>query len=188
MIEEYEKAVAEMDKWLHDKNLVNEPQEVYNIKGDAARVEFINWFKEVQRFKTQLEQYPDLNEEQKEKIEKLLPEEQLRSFKKSYLEIAKQLKEIQQKEGDKAPPDIQQLEFEFVLFASALVDYDYIMGLIARYTHNTPTKQRMTLEQLIGVLISSANLMEEREDIIDYIKTLEVGKALNEHEIKDGYQ
>jgi type I restriction enzyme R subunit len=46
----------------------------------------------------------------------------------------------------------------------------------------------MTRDQLIGVLSSSSNLMEEREDIIDYIKTLEVGKALNEHEIKEGYQ
>lgn len=46
----------------------------------------------------------------------------------------------------------------------------------------------MTREQLIGVLSSSANLMEEREDIIDYIKTLEVGKGLNEHEIREGYQ
>ena len=46
----------------------------------------------------------------------------------------------------------------------------------------------MTREQLIGVLSSSANLMEEREDIIDFIKTLEVGKGLNENEIQDGYQ
>jgi type I restriction enzyme R subunit len=187
VIEKYEKAVAEMDKWMHNKNLVNEPQEVYNIKGDAARVEFINRFKEVQRLKTQLEQYTDLDEEQKVKIEFLLPEEQLRSFRSSYLEIAKQLREIQQKEGDKAPENIQQLEFEFVLFASALIDYDYIMNLIAKYTQGTPKKQKMTRDQLIGVLSSSANLMEERDDIIDYIKTLEVGKGLNELEIKVGY-
>lgn len=188
VIEKYEAAVAAMDKWMQDKNLVNEPQEVYNIKGDAARVEFIERFKEVQRLKTQLDQYTDLNEEQKAKLEKLLPEEQLRSFRSSYLEIAKQLKEVQQKEGDKAPENVQQLDFEFVLFASAVVDYDYIMGLIAKYTQGTPKKQKMTREQLIGVLSSSANLMEEREDIIDYIKTLEVGKGLDEHEIRDGYQ
>ena len=187
VIEKYEIAVAEMDKWMRDKDLVNEPQEVYNIKGDAARVEFINRFKEVQRLKTQLDQYTDLNEEQKTKIELLLPEEQLRSFRSSYLEIAKQLKDIQQKEGDKAPESIQQLEFEFVLFASAMVDYDYIMGLIAKFTQNKPSKQKMTREQLIGVLSSNANLMEEREDIIEYIKTLEVGKGLNENEIQDGY-
>jgi len=118
----------------------------------------------------------------------LMPEEQLRSFRSSYLEIAKQLKEVQQKEGDKAPDNVKQLDFEFVLFASALIDYDYIMNLIAKYTQGTPKKQKMTRAQLIGALSSSANLMEEREDIIEYIETLEVGKALNEQEIKEGYQ
>ena len=188
VIENYEKAVAAMEKWMEAKNMVAEPQEVYNIKGDAARVEFINRFKEVQRLKTQLDQYTDLNEEQKSKIDELIPEEQLRSFRSSYLEIAKQLKEIQQKEGGKAPENIKQLDFEFVLFASAVVDYDYIMNLIAKFTQATPKKQKMTRDQLIGALSSSADLMEEREDMIEYIKTLEVGKALNEKEIKDGYQ
>lgn len=188
VIEQFEKAVSAMNKWMQDNNLVAEPQEVYNIKGDAARVEFINCFKEVQRLKTQLDQYTDLNEEQKAKIEELMPEEQLRSFRSSYLEIARQLKEIQQKEGDNAPENIQQLDFEFVLFASALVDYDYIMKLIAKYTQQQPKKQKMTREQLIGVLSSSANLMEERDDITDYINTLEVGKPLNEQQIKDDYQ
>ena len=188
VIEKYQEAVKAIEKWMTDKNLVAEPQEVFNIKGDAARVEFINRFKEVQRLKTQLDQYTDLTEEQITIIENLMPEEQLRSFRSSYLEIAKQLKERQQKEGDKAPENIQQLDFEFVLFASAVVDYDYIMNLIAKYTQTEPKKQKMTRDQLIGVLSSSANLMEERDDIIEYIDTLEVGKALNEQEIKIGYQ
>ncbi|KFD40036.1 DEAD/DEAH box helicase [Schleiferia thermophila str. Yellowstone] len=188
VIEKYQEAVKAMEKWMEDKNMVAEPQEVYNIKGDVARIEFINRFKEVQRLKTQLDQYTDLTEEQKATIEQLMPEEQLRSFRSSYLEIAKQLKEIQQKEGNKAPENIQQLDFEFVLFASAVVDYDYIMNLIAKYTQTTPKKQKMTREQLIGVLSSSANLMEERNDIIEYINSLQVGKALNEQEVKNGYQ
>lgn len=188
VIEKYQEAVKAIEKWMTDKNLVAEPQEVFNLKGDAARAEFINRFKEVQRLKTQLDQYTDLTEEQITTIEQLMPEEQLRSFRSSYLEIAKQLKEIQQKEGDKAPENIQQLDFEFVLFASAVVDYDYIMNLIAKYTQTEPKKQKMTRDQLIGVLSSSANLMEERDDIIEYIDTLEVGKALNEQEIKIGYQ
>jgi type I restriction enzyme R subunit len=129
-----------------------------------------------------------LTEEQKAQIEELMPEEQLRSFRSSYLDIAKQLCDIQEKEGDKAPENIQQLDFEFVLFASSLIVYDYIMNLIARYTQTTPTKQKMTRDQLIGVLSSSANLMEEKDDIIDYINALEVGKPLNEEQIKKGYQ
>ncbi len=188
VIEKYREAVKAMEKWMEDKNMVAEPQEVYNIKGDAAKIEFINRFKEVQRLKTQLDQYTDLTEEQKATIEALMPEDQLRAFRASYLEIAKQLREIQQQEGDKAPENIQQLDFEFVLFASALIDYDYIMNLIAKYTQQQPQKQKMTRDQLIGVLSSNANLMEERDDIIDYINTLQVGKALNEQEVKDGYQ
>jgi type I restriction enzyme R subunit len=188
VIKKFEEAVKAMEKWMNSKDIVAEPQEVYNIKGDTAKVEFINRFKEVQRLKTQLDQYTDLNPEQKAKIEELMPEEQLRSFRSSYLEIAKQLKGVQDKEGDNAPKNIKELDFEFVLFASAMVDYDYIMNLIAIYTQSTPKKQKMTRDQLRSLLKSSANLMEESEDITDYIDTLEVGKGLNEHEIKDGYQ
>jgi type I restriction enzyme R subunit len=46
----------------------------------------------------------------------------------------------------------------------------------------------MSREQLISLLSSSANLMDERDDIADYIKSLEAGKALNEKEIRVGYQ
>ncbi len=187
VIEKYQKAIKVMKEWMQARNLQAEPQEVFNIHGDNARIEFINHFKEIQRLKTQLDQYTDLSEEQKVKIEQLMPEEQLRAFQSSYLEIAQQLKEIQQKEGDKAPENIQQLDFEFVLFASAIIDYDYIMNLIAEYTQSKPEKQKMTREQLITLLSSSANLMEERDDMIDYINTLQVGKALNEQEIKGGY-
>lgn len=188
VIEKYALAVKAIEKWMESKSIAAEPQEVYNIKGDSARVEFINRFKEVQRLKTQLDQYTDLDEAQAKKIEELLPDEQLRSFRSSYLEIAKQLKEVQQKEGDKAPENVQQLDFEFVLFASALVDYDYIMGLIAKFTQGAPKKQKMTRDQLIGVLSASANLLEERDDIIAYIRTLEAGKALDEQAIREGYQ
>jgi type I restriction enzyme R subunit len=62
------------------------------------------------------------------------------------------------------------------------------MNLIAQYTQSTPKKQTLTREALIGVLSSTANLMDDREDMIDYINTLEVGKGLNVREIRDGYQ
>jgi type I restriction enzyme R subunit len=46
----------------------------------------------------------------------------------------------------------------------------------------------MTREQLIGLLCSSANLMDERDDIVQYINTLEAGKGKSENEIREGYQ
>ncbi len=187
VIEKYEQAVKAMEQFMVTSNLVAEPEEVYNLKGDTARLEFMHRFKEVQRLKTQLDQYTDLSEEQKTIIETVLPEEQLRSFRSSYIETAKQLKEIQEKDKNPDSP-VQQLDFEFVLFASAVVDYDYIMALIAKYTQNKPSKQNVTRTQLISLLSSHANLMDEQEDMVAYIRSLQVGKALNEKEIKEGYQ
>ncbi len=188
VIGKYEKAVTALDKFMQSSGLECKPEDVSNLKGDASRAVFIERFKEVQRLKTQLDQYTDLSTENKDTIEKLLPEEQLRSFKGAYLETAKRLKDKQAKEGDTGNPDIQQLDFEFVLFASSLVDYDYIIALIAKYTQGKPAKQKMTKEQLINLLGSSANLMEERDDIIAYINSLKIGIGLSEEEIKEGYE
>ncbi|WP_027329012.1 type I restriction endonuclease subunit R [Marinimicrobium agarilyticum] len=191
VIEEYEQAVAAIGHFLTEKDVVAEPKGVYNLKGDTARIEFVNRFKEVQRLKTQLDQYTDLDEEQKARINSVLPEDDLRSLRGAYLETAQRLKEQQGKTGEQASPDqeaIEQLDFEFVLFSSALIDYDYIMGLIARFSQGKPGKKTLRRDQLINLLAASSNLMDEREDIIAYINTLEAGKGLSEAAIRDGYQ
>ena len=188
VIEKYKEAVEQLNQFMEAKGLDCSPSEVSNLKGDEARAGFINAFKEVQRFKTQLDQYTDLEEAQAETIEALLSTDDLRSFKSVYIDTAKRLQAAQNKQGENAPEDVQQLDFEFVLFSSAVIDYDYIIGLIAKYTQDKPSKHKMTREELINLLGSSANLMEEREDIIAFINTLEVGFALDEKEIRTGYQ
>jgi type I restriction enzyme R subunit len=81
------------------------PSAVANLKGDEARAAFITHFKEVQRLKTQLDQYTDLTEENKATIEQVLPEENLRGFKGQYLETAKMLRAQQGKGGEVKPGD-----------------------------------------------------------------------------------
>src|SRR5690625_1261733 len=185
VIDKYQEAVEKLGAFMQEHNLVNEPQEVYNLKGDAARIAFVNNFKEVQRLKTQLDQYTDLDETQQEQIEKILPKETLLEFRSSFLETAKQLREIQQKEGEDAPDDIQQLDFEFVLFASAVIDYDYIMSLIADSTQQKPSKQKMTKAQVISLLKSNAKLMEEEEDLTELIERLVWRKGYSADELKE---
>lgn len=187
VIRKYEAAVAGMSRFMTDKDLVCEPEAVYNLKGDTARIEFINRFKEVQRLKTQLDQYTDLDAEQKEQIDTILPPDQLQSFRSTYLETAKRLKETQSKEGDQAPPEVQQLDFEFVLFASAVIDYDYIMGLIAKLTQQQPGKLTLNREQLISLIQSDAKFIDEREDIAEYIRGLPNNEALDETQIRNGF-
>lgn len=187
MIDKYKKAVEALGVFMQEHNLVNEPQEVYNLKGDAARISFVKNFKEVQRLKTQLDQYTDITEEQQAKIEAILPKETLQGFRSSYIETAKQLKEIQQKGGDDAPPEIQQLDFEFVLFASSVIDYDYIMNLIADSTQQKPAKEKMTKAQVISLLSANANMMDEQEDLTEYINGLDWNSGQNVDALTKGY-
>jgi type I restriction enzyme R subunit len=172
---------------MQEQNLVNDPQEVYNLKGDSARIAFIKNFKEVQRLKTQLDQYTDLDEEQKANIEAILPVESLQEFRSSYIETAKKLRDTQNKNGENTSPDIQQLDFEFVLFASAIIDYDYIMSLIADSTQKEPAKQKMTKSQVISLLKSNSNLMDEEEELTEYINGLDWNSGQDVETLRDGY-
>jgi len=189
VIQKLEAAVQKLDGFMKSQGLACTPSDVANLKGDAARAAFITHFKEVQRLKTQLDQYTDLTEANKATIEQVLPEENLRGFKGQYLETAKKLREQQGKGGDKGGTDnpADQLDFEFVLFASAVIDYDYIMGLIAKFSQKGPGKSKMTREELIGLISADAKFMNERDDIAEYIGTLKAGEGLSEAAIREGY-
>ncbi|MBN9482844.1 MAG: DEAD/DEAH box helicase [Bacteroidetes bacterium 43-93] len=188
VIKDYETKIQELDKFMQSHGLKCRPDEVHNLRGDAARAQFIAQFKEVQRLKTQLDQYTDLDETQKTQIENLLPVNELRSFRSAYIETARQLKQKQDKPAGDTPPEVQQLDFEFVLFASAIIDYDYIMALIARSTGGAPDRQKMTPEQLVSMLSATANMMDEHEEMREYINGLDFTQGRTEQQIRDGYK
>ena len=189
VIEKFQDAVQKLSEYMQSQGLECQAENVYSLQGDEARAGFINCFKEVQRYRTQLEQYTDINEQEKAKIEELLPEETLRSFRGAYIETAQQLRKQWETGKDyEVSPQVEDLDFEFVLFASAVIDYDYIMGLIARYTNSKNSKQRVTKEQLISLVASSANLIDERDDIREYIDSLDEVNGKTEQEIKEGYE
>lgn len=181
-------AVQKLGEFMQSQGLENKPEAVPKLKGDASRSQFIELFKEVQRLNTQLDQYTDLTDDNRKTIEKVLPKDELQGFKGVYLDTAQRLKDKQGKHDDQADPAVEQIDFEFVLFASAVIDYDYIMALITRYASQTPGKQKMTRDQLIGLIQSDAKFMDARDDIADYIDTLEAGKGLDEKAIRDGFE
>lgn len=187
VIEKLEVAVQKLDDFMKSQGLDCAPDAVVHLKGDAARAVFIERFKEVQRLKTQLDQYTDITDENVAAIEQILPKESLLGFRGAYLETAQRLKAQQGQGTDKPNPEMDQLDFEFVLFASAVIDYDYIMELIARFSQSTPGKQKMSREQLVGLIQSDAKFMNESEDIAAYIATLKAGEGLSEKAIRDGY-
>ena len=187
VMDKYKKAVEQLGVFMQEHNLVNEPQAVYNIRGDAARIAFVKNFKEVQRLKTQLDQYTDINEEQQALIEAILPADSFWGFRSAYIETAKAFKIRQEQEGDDAPEELKQLDFEFVLFASAVIDYDYIMNLIADSTQQKPARQKMTKAQVISLLSANANLMDEQEDLTEYINGLDWNSGQDAAALRKGY-
>ena len=198
IIQKYYKAVNDLRNFMYLQNLEFKAEEVANLKGDDAKAGFINYFKEVQRFRTQLDQYTDLVKVTGNNgimaVSEPMPaygftDDEMQAFRGAYLDVAKQLKSKREKNDTIVSDEIADLDFEFVLFASALIDYDYIMALIARYV-GVPSIHKMTKEQLVNLISSSANLIDEREDIIDYIDDLDA-KGVNgktEKEIEQGYE
>lgn len=192
VIEKYQDALNDLQQTMESFGVECKADQVSNLKGDIARAEFINKFKEVQRLKTQLDKYVDLSDEQKEQIEQILPSDDLRSFRSMYLETTNRLKREQdkrKKDNDDTPrPEIDELDFELVLFASSVIDYDYIMGLIANMTQPKSQKQKVTKEQLVSMMASNANMMDEKDEITGYINSLEFDTPMTELEIKQGYE
>lgn len=190
VIEKLQAAVQKMDDFMQSQGVACAPEAVHNLKGDDARASFIGHFKEVQRLKTQLDQYTDLTEDNAAAIEHILPKENLLGFRGAYLETAQRLKAQQDKNSkdtDGKADAVDQLDFEFVLFASTVIDYDYIVGLMSRFSQQEPSKQKMSRDQLIGLIQSDAKFMNEREDIAAYITTLKAGEGLSEAAIRNGY-
>ncbi len=179
-------ALAKLHDFMRSQGLEAKPESVPALRGDVARAAFIECFREVQRLKTQLDQYTDLTPDICAEIEQILPNDDLNAFRGVYLETAQRLRSEQGKTDEAPDSDVDQLDFEFVLFASADIDYDYIMALLARFS-NEPDKLKMSREQLIGLIQADAKFMDDRDTITDYVRTLQAGQGLDESEIRAGY-
>ena len=191
VIENFAQAVADLVEFMQSQGLEAKPDQVNKLMGDDARAQFIKRFREVQRLKTELDQYTDLTDDQREQIEQVLPQDDLHAFRGAYLETAQRLKEQQGMpggNGEPANPEVDQLDFEFVLFASAIIDYDYIMQLIAKYSGQDPENLTISREQLIGLIQSDAKFLDEREEITEYVRSLTEGEGLDEAAIRAGYE
>ncbi len=186
IIGEFQEAVDRLNTFMKSEGLESTPEQVANIKGDEARRQFVNVFKEVQRLQRQLDQYTDLTPENKTEIQQILSYNTLQKFRGAYLDIARRMRTPG---PESESSDLQQnIDFEYVLFSSVIIDYDYIMNLIARYTQAEPEKQEKTREELIGIIKSDAKFIDEHDDIVAYIDTLEIGKGMTTDEIHENYE
>ena len=188
VIDKLQEAKTALDRFMQSQGLTGKPEDVANLRGDDARAAFLKHFKEVQRLQTQLDQYTDLTPEQEQTIATILPTDDLNAFRGQYLETAQRLRDQREKPGEKSNPAVDQLDFEFVLFASAMIDYDYIMKLITAFQAKPAGKATMSREQLIGLIAADSKFLDERDAITEYVLGLKIGEGLDESAIRSGYQ
>ena len=88
VIDNFKQALVDLVEFMQSQGLEAQARTGEQPDGDDARAQFIKRFKEVQRLQTQLDQYTDLTDEQREQIEQALPKDDLRAFRGVYLETA----------------------------------------------------------------------------------------------------
>ena len=62
------------------------------------------------------------------------------------------------------------------------------MQLITKYSNQDPKKVEISRERLIGLIQSEAKFLDEREEIIEYVNSLNEGEGLDEDAIRVGYE
>ena len=187
VVEKYKEAITQLQTVMNGMGLECKPDEVINIPQGENTGEFISAFKDVQRLALKLDQYVDMPEEMKDAIETAMPGDTLQQFRTAYLDLARRRrneKGSQAKEDSEDEPD-----FELSLFSSTLVDYDYIMKLLAKYTDTHFEKVKITKEQLLDILSGSVDLMNERDYLKAFIEEeLHKGSGISEKEIRERYK
>jgi type I restriction enzyme R subunit len=186
MLDKYEKAVTALTDFLAQRQLAPAPAEVGKLHSDFDKAQFVEAFKEVQQLRTRLDQYTDLTPAQEQQLEALLPLGDLRGFRGQYLELANELRYKQGKGRPDSDP-VEQVDLELVLFASALIDYDYIMGLMAASTMATPQREQLDREQVIERLMASATLLDDAAALRAYFRDLPANRAYTVDELKAGF-
>lgn len=188
VVEEYQNAISQLETVMNGMGLDCQPEEVINIPQGENSTRFIEAFKDVQRLALKLDQYVDLPEDLQTAIEEAMPEDTLQQFRTAYIELAHKTRTAEPGSRTEFTPE-DDVDYELSLFSSALVDYDYIMRLLARYTDTHFERVKLTREQLLDILSGSVDLMNEREYLQAFInEELQQGSGINEMEIRRLYK
>jgi len=187
-VEEYKEKITQLKTVMNGMGLECKPEEVVNIPQGENTSNFIEAFKDVQRLSLKLDQYVDMPEELSEMVAEAMPEDTLQQFRTAYLDLARRNRDSDGSRTEETPEG-DEPDFELSLFSSALVDYDYIMKLLAKYTDTHFEKVKITKEQLLEILAGSVDLMNERDYLKAFIEEeLKQGSGMSELEIRKRYK
>ena len=191
VVEKYKQAITQLQTVMNGMGLECNPSEVVNIPDGENTNNFIEAFKDVQRLALKLDQYVDMPEELTDMVAEAMPEDTLQQFRTAYIDLARrsQTNSENSTTEEEETHEKEEPDFELSLFSSALVDYDYIMRLLSKYTDTHVERVKITKEQLLEILSGSVDLMNERDYLKAFIEEeLKKGSGMSEQEIRDRYK
>lgn len=186
--ESYKEAIDELVEVMNGMGLACEPDEVPSIPQGENANRFIETFKNVQRQAIKFGQYVNVPDNVKEAIERVMPEEKLQQLRTAYLDLARRTRNDMGGASDKNDDENENLDFELSLFSTTIVDYDYIMRLMAKYTDEHRETEKITKTQLLNILSASPDLMDERDYLSAFINELKENCHMSEQEIRQRYK
>ena len=192
VIDNFKQAVADLGKFMQSQGLEATPDQVNNLMGDDARSHSSSSGSRrssaSRPSSTSTPTSPTSNASRFARSSPRTTSAPSAASTSKPPSVSRSSRERPAEETDEpANPEVDQLDFEFVLFASAVIDYDYIMKLIAKYLGQDPDDaDRSAREQLIGLIQSDAKFLDEREEITEYVRSLKEGQALDEAAIRAG--
>ncbi len=132
-------------------------------------------------------QYIEYDEKVKQEVETILPKETVGAFRMMYIEIANKFKDAAGGGNDEptTPTDEGGIDYQLELFATEIVDWEYIVRLVEEYVKNRGEKKRYSKESIVNMIKSDpvyANKSELVGEFIDYAEENNFFKNVTEAE------
>ncbi len=201
----FEDKMKEIKNFMNLYDLQLNSNGIANLKGREAKINFVEKMRQLTRTKTKLERHTDINEEQKARIQEILPDDLEFSLRQKYLETVQDLKQSQYQKYKSAETidnekeqshlgnsDIKQEENDFnpdedlILYSNYQIDYDYIFELMAS-SYENEVKFKGSKEKFLKYINSYSNFMEDKEDLTAYVHSLSLNTPLTYESIKEGF-
>jgi type I restriction enzyme R subunit len=163
-LQPYEDYLSVFNKALdHLHDMVATPQDVDNLVGETAELDFVTMFRELLRAKNVLESFADFKFS-----DTGISEQEFENYKSKYLDIYDKVRNQQEKEKVSILEDV---DFELELVRRDSITVDYILRLLAQLVGASEEDKMKITQNITTTLAGDAELRSKRELIEKFIST-----------------
>lgn len=158
--------------------IVTSPQDVDNLTGEEAELEFVRAFRELLRLKNALISFSDFDFD-----DTGIDEQTFEDFKSKYLDLHDKVRQAHEKDKISILEDV---DFELELVHRDEVNVDYILKLIARLVGASDEEKEVLTKGIFSTIAGDIKLRSKRELIEKFINTT-IPEISDSSEVEDRF-